>query len=228
MNRLAFILGLAGCLLVTKADFTCNTDDTGYPTQLCYDDACANAIKKHIKKEFNAAFTYMHMASYFDQNTINRQGLAKFFFEAASEERGHAIQMLDYLNLRGMKLENIPGTPPEVFPDYTFDNTKLTDEYDYKNALEKALENEIEVTDSIAKVVADCGKDFHGADFFTNPILDEQHNGIRKLQGAIKYFDNLKVDSCRDLAEYLFDKKMMSGEFWDNFGFRDVRKPLFT
>lgn len=29
--------------------------------------------------------------------------MSKFFLESATEERGHAIQMMDYLNMRGIK-----------------------------------------------------------------------------------------------------------------------------
>ena len=41
----------------------------------------------------------------FDEDTVDRPGLAKFLYESASEEREHAIQMLTYLNSRGISFD---------------------------------------------------------------------------------------------------------------------------
>ncbi|XP_068223475.1 ferritin heavy chain-like [Palaemon carinicauda] len=211
MNRLVLsIIALAGCLTVNgeAPDFNCKRG-VGYPKEVCYVPECTDAIKAHIQHEFNAAFKYMYMGAYFGQDTVNRPGLSKFLLEAASEERSHAIQMLDYLNLRGIKLDSTL--------DYKFDpDTMLSSTTGYKETLEEALNMEIEVTDLINNVVIKCSDDYHGADVFTNPILDEQHDGVRKLQGAIRSFNDLLAGHTGNglqLAEYLFDKKMMSGEF---------------
>lgn len=209
MHRLSMIIiALVGCLSVTGAtEFNCKRG-TGYPKEVCYVAECTDAIKTHIQHEFNAAFKYMYMGAYFGQDIVDRPGLSKFLLEAASEERGHAIQMLDYLNLRGIKIDSSL--------DYKFDpDTMLGTTYSYQGALEEALNMEIEVTDLINNVVAKCADDYHGADVFTNPILDEQHEGVRKLQGAVKAFKDLLAGSGApglQLAEYLFDKKMMSEE----------------
>ncbi|KAB7506459.1 Ferritin subunit, partial [Armadillidium nasatum] len=126
-------------------------------------------------------------AAYFDQDTVNRPGLAKFLYEAASEERGHAMMMMDYLSLRGLPISS----------SY------------YLN------QNDVDVTEAIHKVIEDCEKDFHGADVFTNPVLEEQHDGIRKIKGLIKAFDDMALGAADKnaifLAEYLFDKKLLEG-----------------
>lgn len=71
-----------------------------------------------------------------------------------------------------------------------------------------------QVTKRILQVVAKCADDYHAADVFTNPILEEQYTGLRKLQGAVKIYDNLvKGHSDNvELAEFIFDKKVISGE----------------
>ncbi|XP_064105567.1 ferritin heavy chain-like [Macrobrachium nipponense] len=211
MHRLSlFMIALVGCLSITGAtEFNCKRG-TGFPKEVCYVPECTNAIKDHIKYEFNAAFKYMYMGAYFGQDVVDRPGISKFLLEAASEERSHAIQMLDYLNLRGIKIDSTLG--------YSFDaDTILETSFTYQGALEEALNMEIEVTDLINNVVAKCADDYHGADVFTNPILDEQHDGVRKLQGAVKALHDLSAGygtpAGLNLAEYLFDKKMMSGEF---------------
>jgi len=208
MERLnLFIIALAGCLCVCAAeDFNCRRT-TGFPKEVCYTNQCTTAIKNHIQHEFNAAFKYMYMGSHFAQDTINRPGLAQFLLGAASEERSHAIQMLDYLNLRGEKIDS--GL------DYSFNADTLDMSLTYKGALEEALNMEIEVTDLIYNVVSHCGEDFHGADVFTNPILDEQHDGVRKLQGAVRSFNDLASGmdiQGKDLAEYIFDNRVLKGE----------------
>lgn len=70
----------------------------------------------------------------------------------------------------------------------------------------------LQVTDMIYDIIAACGNDFHAADVFTNPILEEQHDGIRKLQGAIRTFKDLKEGHSHTqsgaMAEFLFDQKI--------------------
>lgn len=211
MNRLlTLILVFVGCLSAATANNfvdSCKRGN-GFPKEVCYDPECATAIKKHIKNEFDAAFKYMYMGAHFAQDHVDRPGLAKFLLEAASEERGHAIQMLDYLKLRGIKYTT---------DSYNFDANSLPESLTYQNALEEAINMEIEVTNMIYDVVEKCVQDFHGADVFTNPILDEQHDGVRKLQGAYQTFlDLLKGHegaSGLAFAEYMIDRKMLSGEF---------------
>ncbi|KAL7638949.1 UNVERIFIED_CONTAM: hypothetical protein RMT77_010483 [Armadillidium vulgare] len=146
-------------------------------------------------------------ATYFDQDTVNRPGLAKFLYEAASEERGHAMMMMDYLSLRGLPISN----------SYYLNENDVDVPHimSYKGTLELALSMEIKVTDAIHKVIEDCEKDFHGADVFTNPVLEEQHDGIRKIKGLIKAFDDMALGADDKnaifLAEYLFDKKLLEG-----------------
>lgn len=46
----------------------------------------------------------MLQGAYFAQDTVARPGMTKFMLESASEERSHAILMLDYLNKRGVAI----------------------------------------------------------------------------------------------------------------------------
>jgi ferritin heavy chain len=61
-----------------------------------------------VKKEITASLKYLSMAAYFSQDNVNRPGFAKFFFDAASEEREHALKLIEYLQMRGryFDLEN--------------------------------------------------------------------------------------------------------------------------
>lgn len=68
----------------------------------------------------------------------------------------------------------------------------------------------------IKQVIDDCKNDYHAADVFTNPILEEQHHGLRKLQGAIQTLKAMKknagVSEEKKVAEYFFDLKLQKGE----------------
>lgn len=213
---LAFaLLAIAGCEANFNCDRTLSPDSV--PQQACYTTHCTKAIQDHIQYEFNAAFTYLAMGAHFAQETVNRPGIAKFLLGAASEERSHAILMLDYLNKRGIHLK-----PSNSKYNYTT-NAEILERLnklkgiDYKHALTEALNMELEVTQRIYHVIRECDADFHGADVFTNPILDEQHEGVRHLQGAIKTFDNLAEGSegnaqLESYAVYTFDMKLLKGE----------------
>jgi len=118
--RLSLLLGLM-LLVKSRADrsaseaLACNYPGSG-PAQrgeaVCIVNRCDKAIKDHIKHELSAAFSYLYMAAYFDQVAVSRPGLAKVMYESASEERAHAISMLEYLDRRGVVYE--------VEGDYSF------------------------------------------------------------------------------------------------------------
>lgn len=71
----------------------------------------------------------------------------------------------------------------------------------------------LQVTNQIHHVVKECEHDYHGADVFTNPILDEQHEGIRKLQGAIQEYKNLlhghDDHDEKAMVDFIFDQKLL-------------------
>lgn len=58
-------------------------------------------MKEQIQEELNASIQYLAMGAHFSRDIINRPGFAKLFFEAASEERQHALKLITYLLMRG-------------------------------------------------------------------------------------------------------------------------------
>jgi bacterioferritin B len=61
-----------------------------------------DALNDQIAREFGAAHQYTAIGAYYDRLTFPR--LAKFFFDQAEEERGHAMKMVDYLRETGSDL----------------------------------------------------------------------------------------------------------------------------
>ena len=62
------------------------------------------ALNDQIGREFNAAHQYTAVGAYYDRATFPR--LAKFFFDQAEEERGHAMKMVGYLRDTGADLSS--------------------------------------------------------------------------------------------------------------------------
>jgi len=214
------LLFVAGCEAnLHEANFHCKLAKTKgivpVPQAVCYNSDCEKKIQDHIQYEFKAAFDYLAMGTYFAQEDVNRPGIAKFLLGAASEERSHAILMLDYLNKRGIQTQTIRHYEYNIDPAM-LDAMNKFKKIEYKAALLKALDMELDVTQKIYHVIKACGEDYHGADVFTNPILDEQHDGVRHIQGAIKVFDNIaegmEPQQLKNFAEYTFDMKLLKGE----------------
>jgi len=227
-HSLSFLLGLM-LFATSGADRTptealeCTYPDDPYSQRsvaTCVVTACEEAIRKHVQHELNAAFSYLYMAAYFDDVSVSRPGLAKFLYESASEERAHAIAMLEYLDRRGVPVSQRvfnneadysfqlqPEEGSGSFPFYKGVNGK----YSYQDALEIALKMEMEVTKRITGVVSACSDDYDGADFFTQPILAEQFDGQRKLTGAISMLSDM-IGGQSDqsaFAEYVFDQRVL-------------------
>lgn len=62
---------------------------------------CVRKMREQIQEELKAAIQYLAMGAHFSRDMINRPGFAKLFFEAASEERQHAMKLISYLLMRG-------------------------------------------------------------------------------------------------------------------------------
>jgi bacterioferritin B len=60
------------------------------------------ALNEQIGREFNAAHQYTAVGAWYDRETFPR--LAKFFYDQAEEERGHAMKMVGYLRDTGSDL----------------------------------------------------------------------------------------------------------------------------
>jgi len=178
---------------------------------------CTVKMIDQVEMELTAAVTYMAMGSHFLQDTVNRPGFAKFFLDSASEERQHAIKLMDYLLMRG----NL--TSHEEF-------VKLIDNPKPRNtvwtngveALKAALKLETEVTNRIRDIIILCEEpsnknlkpnqkpfnDYHLVDWLTADFLDEQYKGQRELAGKISTLSKM-MTAHGALGEFLYDKTLL-------------------
>lgn len=112
-------------------------------------------MRSQIRMEIGAAMKYLTMAAHFSKDSINKLGFAKLFFEASSEERGHAIKLIEYLLMRGELTKDVNTLLKDA--------TKVTDLKDWNGsgiaALKDALRLEAKVTTSIRGVIQSCEDD---------------------------------------------------------------------
>lgn len=70
---------------------------------------------------------FRFQGSHFLQDKVNRPGFAKFFLESASEERQHALKLMEYLLMRGEltthdEFNKIIDSPVSALADVTQPN----------------------------------------------------------------------------------------------------------
>ncbi|XP_014294773.1 ferritin heavy chain [Halyomorpha halys] len=206
MKVFVFFLGLMACLYSVNADSCKLLNSMAKLSDMV--DACSESIRGQIQKEIDASMHYLLMGAHFSQDRVNRPGFAKFFFHAASEEREHAYKLMQYLLMRGHMRQNLLET-------IQLKNV-TTETKPWANGLEalnKALELEKYVTESILNIMVVCEQakeknDYHAVDYLINEFLDEQYKGQRDLAGKISELNRME-HAQGSLGEFLFDKKLL-------------------
>ncbi|KAK9300072.1 hypothetical protein QLX08_007114 [Tetragonisca angustula] len=175
-------------------------------------NSCVDLLKSQVETEIKAAMTYLAMGAHFARDTVNRPGFSKFFFESASEEREHAIKIIEYLLMRGQLTDDVSKLlSSRLLPlRETWSNGV--------GALTEALELETNVTKHIQDIIRNCEKpnnsnfnDYHLVDYLTGEFLTEQYKGQRDLAGKISTLGKM-MTAHGALGEFLFDKKLLNNE----------------
>ena len=146
------------------------------------------ALNDQIGRELNAAHQYTAVAAYYDRETFPR--LAKFFFDQAEEERGHAMKMVGYLRdtASDLRLGEI-ASPRTSFADHV-------------EPIRLALEHEKKVTVSISGLfeIARETNDY-ASESFMQWFVDEQVE------------EEATMDALLQVAERVREYPMMVEEF---------------
>lgn len=137
------------------------------------------ALNTQIGREFTAAHQYTALGAYYDRLTFPR--LARFFFDQAEEERGHAMKMVNYLRDTGadLRLEQVPA------PRTEFD--------DHIQPIRIALEQEQKVTIAIAALyeIARDTKDY-ASESFMQWFVDEQVEEEATMDGLLQVAERVR------------------------------------
>lgn len=151
-------------------------------------------LNEQINKELYSAYLYMDMANYYADQGLN--GFENWFFVQTQEERDHAMLFRQYLLNNG---ESVVLTAI-ASPNEKYD--------DYKAPLQKALEHEQFVTDSINKIYEVAYKI---SDFRTMQFLDwfikEQGEEEKNADDNIKKYDLFAGDPK---GLYMLDNEMQA------------------
>ena len=203
------LFAIATLLAVCSQTFAtqCHVNPVNIPKEwVTMHGRCRGAMRSQIQMEVNASLQYLAMGAHFSRDGVNRPGFAKLFFEAGSEEREHAMKLIEYLLMRGELTSDVSSLvalrPPQR---KAWENGV--------DALQHALKMESEVTSSIRNVIAACEddaefNDYHLVDYLTGEFLEEQYKGQRDLAGKASTLKKM-LDRHASLGEFIFDKKLM-------------------
>jgi ferritin len=147
------------------------------------------ALNNQIGREFLAAHQYTAIAAFYDRLTFPR--LAKFFYDQADEERGHAMKMIGYLRDTGADAEL--GQIPAPKNDFS----------DHVEPIRLALENEKKVTVAIAGLFEIAREtDDYASESFMQWFVDEQVEEESTMEGLLQVAERLR-ESPMMLEDFL-------------------------
>lgn len=159
-----------------------------------FSKASEDALNAQINAELTASYVYTAMGAYFGRDDVSLPGFKGFFQHNAEEEREHAQKFIDYVNLRGGRVNLAAIKQPEKF------------EWTPLGALTDALALEKEVNQKLLNlhVVATDSNDPQLTDFIEGDFLNEQVDAIKKLADLITNLHRVG----EGLGVYLFDKDL--------------------
>lgn len=140
----------------------------------------AEALNEQIRKEFNAAFLYLSFSV--NMKDYGMRGAGKWLRSQYREECGHALRLLDYMELR-----RVPARVPSITPpDYTWERPL--------DIFRLAWEHERMITQAIYSLVSLCARE---QDYATQSLLmdyvDEQveeENRVGEIVSALQRCGN--------------------------------------
>nr|AAV91357.1 ferritin 1 [Lonomia obliqua] len=181
-------------------------------------EQCLKSMQDQIKMEVRASLQYLGMASHFSRDFVNRPGFAKLFFDAAGEEREHAMKLIEYLLMRGELVDKVTNLIDVRSTVRELTNELRKEWLNGTEALEHALVMESTVTKSIRQVIQNCENephfnDYHLVDYLSGDFLDEQYRGHRDLAGKATTLKKM-YDSHAALGEFIFDKKLLGMDIY--------------
>lgn len=133
-------------------------------------------LNEQIIQEAHASSSYLAMASWCDQRSLN--GSAKLFYEQSNEETEHKMKIFHYINDNG----GAAASPDVSNIQHDFNSLK--------EIYETALEQEIAVTQSIHAIVKKCRKvDDYRTEHFLQWFIEEQMEEEKKMRDILDLFD---------------------------------------
>merc|ERR1711955_137125 len=150
-----------------------------------------------INKQLYASYVYLSMSAYFARDDIALMGFSKRFKEASTEERDHAMKLIDYQTMRGGRVVFREIAKPSM------------DEWGTAlEAVEATLELERTVNESLLTMHKTAGdnNDAQMTDFLEGTYLGEQVEAIKEIADLIT-----KMKRAGDgLGLHIIDKELQA------------------
>ena len=149
-------------------------------------------LNAQVKMEAKSSAIYLAMAAYCDQ--LGFENSSEFFFQQADEERQHMLKIFRYIADAG-------GSP--VSPDIS----DVPQEFgSFRGVFENALEQEIEVTKAINKIVsAAYQQGDHATANFLQWFVGEQQEEEFTARKRLELFDVIGEEG---VGAYMIDQKI--------------------
>ncbi|KAF7287528.1 ferritin heavy chain-like [Rhynchophorus ferrugineus] len=196
------------CIALASAELQCEHKQPNVPKEwIDMGKSCVKKVRDQVTEELKASMQYMAMGAHFARDSVNRPGFAKLFFDAATEERNHAIEFISYLLMRGELTSDVSNLiKRNLVP-------KKVSWASGVEALRDALKLEASVTKKIRSIIKTCEEDpafndYHLVDYLASDFLTEQYKGQRDLAGKSSTLDKM-MDKHGVLGEFLFDKQLL-------------------
>ena len=149
-----------------------------------------DAINRQVGNEFGASMQYVSIASYFDSQALN--GLARFFYRQADEERDHAMKFVRFVVDSDGQLE-IPNIPA---PKSEFASAS--------EAVGLALDWEKEVTQQIYGLVEIAkGNKNYIAMRFLDWFVNEQFEEVNTMSHLLQVVERAGESGLLHVEEFL-------------------------
>jgi len=145
-----------------------------------FSNECERALNAQINVEYNVSYIYHAMWAYFSRDNVALKGFAEHFKKESLEERAHAEQLMEYMNLRGGRVELQQLLPPQTEYEHSDKGCALY-------ALELSLSLEKLNNDKLCELhaVADAAGDAHMCDFIEGQMLEPQVQSVREVSEMV-------------------------------------------
>nr|XP_003700940.2 PREDICTED: ferritin, heavy subunit-like isoform X2 [Megachile rotundata] len=156
-----------------------------------------NILNEQINIELKACYHYLSMAAYFGRVDVALPGCESFFIQMHHEEHEHALRFLNYIQMRGGRVNLCPVLPPN--------------DQDWKcplHAFKTALELETEVAEKLVAVntVAEKHGDLNASDFIITGFMEDQMKSVNEMGRFVAVLSGIGDQA---LARFIFDKDLL-------------------
>ena len=155
-----------------------------------------NLINEQIWLENNASFYYLKLSVEFNEKGFS--GISNFFLTQSDEERSHMLKLITYV----MEKDSSPALPQYNFME------ESTEKFGILLHFENSLHSEMEVTNSVHKIIAKCKEvGDYTTENFMQWFVEEQREEENKFKEII---DNLKIIGDDGVGLYEINKSFLT------------------